>query len=115
MPSSSHDPLTNAHWVPPALLTNTQQQSADAPYIARHVALKAGMRQDSTALTVNRLCGSGFQAVVNAAQEIKLGEAGVVLAAGAESMSQAPMSTYGHNVRWGTRLGSDLAVKAGLG
>jgi acetyl-CoA acyltransferase 2 len=58
------------------------------------------MRIDSHGFVVNRLCGSGFQAVVSAAHEILLGEADVVVAAGAESMSQAPYVLRG--VRWGT-------------
>jgi acetyl-CoA C-acetyltransferase/acetyl-CoA acyltransferase 2 len=69
---------------------NVQQTSADAIYCARHVGLKAGVPIEVPALTVNRLCGSGFQAVVTAAEQILLGEAEVVLAAGTENMSQAP-------------------------
>ncbi|KAL1518556.1 hypothetical protein AB1Y20_002845 [Prymnesium parvum] len=87
---------------------NVAQTSIDAPYVARHVALKAGMEIDTPALNVNRLCGSGFQSVVSVAQEILLGEAELGVAAGTESMSQAPMSIYGHNVRFGTKLGADL-------
>jgi len=78
--------------------------------LARHVALKSGMEVPTPALTVNRLCGSGFQSVVNVAQEIKLGEAKIGVAAGTESMSQAPMSAYGQHVRFGTKLGSDLKM-----
>ena len=66
------------------------QTSADAIYGARHVGLKAGLPIEVPALTVNRLCGSGIQAVVSGAQIIQLGEAAVVLAGGIESMSQAP-------------------------
>ena len=89
---------------------NVSQTSADAAYLARHVALKSGMEVPTPALTVNRLCGSGFQSVVNVAQEIKLGEAKIGVAAGTESMSQAPMSAYGQHVRFGTKLGSDLKM-----
>jgi len=81
------------------IVGNVQQTSSDAAYLARHVALKAGMAESTPALNVNRLCGSGFQAVVNAAHEIILGECQVAVAAGTESMSQAPMSAYGHQVR----------------
>ncbi|RLB51653.1 MAG: acetyl-CoA C-acyltransferase [Deltaproteobacteria bacterium] len=77
------------------ILGNVQQTSPDAIYGARHVGLKAGLPIDKPALTVNRLCGSGFQAVVSAAEQILLGEAKAVLAAGAESMSQAPHVIYG--------------------
>jgi acetyl-CoA acetyltransferase family protein len=82
---------------------NVSQTSADALYMARHVGLKAGIPLESPALTVNRLCGSGFQAVVNGAQELLLGDADVVLVGGTENMSQAPFAV--RDVRFGTRLG----------
>ena len=74
---------------------NALQTSMDAIYGARHVGLKAGCRQDAPALTVNRLCGSGIQSVVNGAQLLQLGEATTVLAGGMENMSQAPYVLYG--------------------
>ena len=61
---------------------NALQTSSDAIYLARHVGLRAGVPQDVPAVTVNRLCGSGFQAIVNGAQEILLGEAESACAAG---------------------------------
>jgi acetyl-CoA acyltransferase 2 len=83
---------------------NALQTSADAIYLARHVGLKAGVPQETPAVTVNRLCGSGFQAITQGAQEILLGDAQVVLCGGAESMSQAPHVVRG--ARWGElRLG----------
>lgn len=83
---------------------NALQTSADAIYLARHVALKSGVPQESPALTVNRLCGSGFEAIVQGAKEILLGESEVCLTGGAESMSQAPHVVRG--ARWGKlRLG----------
>jgi acetyl-CoA acyltransferase 2 len=83
---------------------NALQTSADAIYLARHVGLRAGVPIETPALTLNRLCGSGFQAIVSGAQEILLGEAEVVLVGGAESMSQAPHVVRG--ARWGDlRLG----------
>ena len=83
---------------------NALQSSADAIYLARHVGLRAGVPQSAGALTVNRLCGSGFQAVVSGAQEILLGETDVALCGGTESMSQAPHVVRG--ARWGKlRLG----------
>jgi acetyl-CoA acyltransferase 2 len=83
---------------------NALQTSADAIYLARHVGLQAGLANEVPALTINRLCGSGFQAIVSAAQEIMLGQADVCLAGGAESMSQAPHVVRG--ARWGSlRLG----------
>jgi acetyl-CoA acetyltransferase family protein len=83
---------------------NALQTSSDAIYLARHVGLRAGTPVETPALTLNRLCGSGFQAIVSGAQEIMLGEADVALCGGAESMSQAPHVIRG--ARWGDlRLG----------
>ncbi|MBA2246012.1 MAG: acetyl-CoA C-acetyltransferase [Gemmatimonadetes bacterium] len=83
---------------------NALQTSADAIYLARHVGLHAGVPLEMPALTINRLCGSGFQAIVTGAMEILLGEVDVVLCGGTESMSQAPHVIRG--ARWGDqRLG----------
>jgi acetyl-CoA acetyltransferase family protein len=82
---------------------NVLQTSADAPYLARHIGLKAGLPIETPAVTVNRLCGSGFEAVIQGAHRILLGEADVVLAGGTESMSQAPHVVRG--ARWGLRFG----------
>ena len=82
---------------------NVQQSSVDAHYGARHVGLKAGLPIEVPALTVNRLCGSGIQAVLSGAQHIQLGEAGVVLAGGMENMSQVPHVIRG--ARSGFKLG----------
>ncbi len=83
---------------------NALQTSADAIYLARHVGLRAGVPHEAGALTVNRLCGSGFQAIVSGAQEILLGGTEVALCGGSESMSQAPHVVRG--ARWGQlRLG----------
>jgi len=76
---------------------NAQQTSGDALYGARHVALRAGLPIETPALTVNRLCGSGMQAIVNAAQMIQVDEAKVVLAGGMEAMSQAPFVIRGRD------------------
>ena len=86
-----------------AIFGNALQTSGDALYGARHVALKAGLPVEVPALTVNRLCGSGIQSIISAAQLIQLGEANVVLAGGMESMSQAPHVIRG--ARWGFRFG----------
>jgi len=84
---------------------NALQTSADALYLARHVALRVGVPQEKPALTVNRLCGSGFEAIVQGAKEILLGGADVCLTGGTESMSQAPHAVRG--ARWGElRLGA---------
>ena len=83
---------------------NALQTSSDAIYLARHVGLRAGVPVEVPALTLNRLCGSGFQAIVTGAEQILLGEAEVCLSGGAESMSQAPHVLRG--ARWGDlRLG----------
>jgi len=85
---------------------NVQQSTTDCAYMARHVGLKSGVPIEKPMLTINRLCGSGFQAIINGAQEIMLGESQIVLTGGAESMSLSPMALYG--TRWGHPLGQDL-------
>ena len=83
---------------------NALQTSADAIYLSRHVALRSGVPEEKPAVTVNRLCGSGFEAIVQGAKEILLGGADVTLCGGTESMSQAPHVLRG--ARWGNlRLG----------
>lgn len=83
---------------------NALQTSSDAIYLARHVGLRAGVPKEVPALTLNRLCGSGFQAIATGAEQILLGDADVALCGGAESMSQAPHVVRG--ARWGElRLG----------
>jgi acetyl-CoA acetyltransferase family protein len=85
---------------------NALQTSGDAIYGARHVGLKAGVPKEVPALTVNRLCGSGFESIVQAAHRILLGEAKTVLAGGMENMSQAPHVVRG--ARKGLRLGQGV-------
>jgi len=82
---------------------NVMQTSADALYGARHIGLKAGLPEEIPAVTVNRLCGSGIEAISQAAQRILLGEAKLVLAGGTENMSQSPHVIRG--ARSGFRLG----------
>src|SRR5579871_1724357 len=96
---SGIDPVEFQHVV----FGNAQQTSGDALYGARHVALRAGLPVEVPALTVNRLCGSGMQSIVSAAQMIQLGESKIALAGGMESMSQAPHVIRG--ARWGFGLG----------
>lgn len=91
---------------------NALQTSADAIYLARHVALRAGCPVETPAVTVNRLCGSGFEAIVQGARQILLGESRLVLAGGAESMSQAPHVIRG--ARWGLRLGPAAPLEDSL-
>jgi acetyl-CoA acetyltransferase family protein len=85
------------------ILGNVLYTTNDSVYFSRHVALKAGCKEESSALTVNRLCGSGFQSVVSGAHEILLGDSNVCLVGGADSMSQAP---HVARVRWGIPLGT---------
>lgn len=73
-------------------------------YLARVAAVNAGIPVASPALTLNRLCGSGIQAIISAAQMMQLGEAGITVAGGAENMSQAPYFATG--VRWGQKMGN---------
>ncbi len=93
---------TAPEWVDHVVMGNALQTSGDAIYGARHVGLKAGVPIETPALTVNRLCGSGIQSVVNAAQMIRLGESRLALAGGMENMTQAP------HVMRGARSGFSL-------
>ena len=96
---SATDPSEIDH----VIVGNALQTSGDAIYGARHVGLKAGVPKEVPALTVNRLCGSGFESIVQGAHRILLGEAKTVLAGGMENMSQAPHVIRG--ARRGLRLG----------
>lgn len=73
---------------------NVIHSSTNAAYVPRHIALKAGIPIETPAMAVNRLCGSGLQAVVTAAQNIKLGDSKISLAGGTENMSQAPHADF---------------------
>jgi acetyl-CoA acyltransferase 2 len=95
-----------------AVFGNVMQTTSDTIYFARHVALKSGCPVEVPALTVNRLCGSGFQAVVSGAMEIMLGESEVCLVGGGESMSQAPHIARG--LRWGVQLGKSPVLEDSL-
>jgi acetyl-CoA acyltransferase 2 len=86
-----------------AIFGNVMQTSADALYGARHVGLKAGLKIEAPAVTVNRLCGSGMESIVQGAQRLLLGEATMVLAGGMENMTQAPFVIRG--ARSGLKLG----------
>jgi acetyl-CoA acetyltransferase family protein len=89
-----------------AIFGNVLQTSADAIYGARHVGLKAGLRMETPAVTVNRLCGSGIEVIAQAGQRLLLGEANVVLAGGMENMTQAPFVIRG--ARSGLKLGAGV-------
>jgi len=98
-----------------AIFGNVMQTSADAIYGARHVALKAGLKNEVPAVTVNRLCGSGIEAIAQAAQRLLLGEATMVLAGGMENMTQSPFVIRG--LRNGLKLGGGAledSLMAGL-
>ena len=90
------------------ILGNVVPSSTDTMYGGRHLALKLGCRQETPGLVLNRLCGSGIEALMSAARLIKLGEAQCVLAAGTENMSMVPHLTYGS--RFGTKYGSLKSV-----
>ncbi|HET7881264.1 MAG TPA: acetyl-CoA C-acyltransferase family protein, partial [Acetobacteraceae bacterium] len=77
-------------------------------YLARVAAVNAGIAKEAPSLTLNRLCGSGLQAIVSAAQTIMLGDADIAVGGGAESMSRAPYLAQG--MRWGARMGDSSMV-----
>jgi acetyl-CoA acyltransferase 2 len=91
---------------------NVIQSSADAIYLARHVGLRCGLPIGVPALTLNRLCGSGLQAILSAAQSLALGSAKYALAGGSENMSQAPHVVRG--ARKGFHLGQNVAFEDSL-
>jgi acetyl-CoA acyltransferase 2 len=93
---------------------NVIQTGDDAAYLARHVALKSGCAISTPSLTINRLCGSGFESIVQATDQIKVGNSHVVIAGGTENMSAAPLSVDGNDARWGVALGSGLKLKDSL-
>src|ERR1700748_407933 len=86
-----------------AIFGNVMQTSSHALYGARHVALKAGLRTETPAVTLNRLCGSGIESIAQAAQRLLLGESEMILAGGMENMTQAPFVIRG--LRGGLKLG----------
>lgn len=88
---------------------NALQTSPDAIYLARHIGMHLGVPKEVAAVTVNRLCGSGFESIVEAARHILLGEEEVILAGGTESMSQAPHCVWG--ARWGEMRLADAKLK----
>ncbi len=108
---SGADPAEFDH----VIIGNVMQTSADAIYGARHVGLKAGLKTETPAVTVNRLCGSGIEAIAQAAQRLLLGECSLILAGGMENMTQAPHVIRG--ARTGFRLGEGAledSLMAGL-
>jgi acetyl-CoA acetyltransferase len=88
--------------------------STDAAYLSRHVALKSNVPIKAPSLTINRLCGSGFEAVCLGAESIILGRSNITLCGGAENMSGSPMVIDGISSRWGIPLGKGLNAQDSL-
>src|SRR5438270_10611847 len=87
------------------------RQAGVGPNVARQIAIKSGLRHEVPAYTVNQACGSGLRAIMNAADQIRLGQASIVLAGGTESMSNTPYLLP--RARWGYRMG-DAEVIDGM-
>ena len=87
---------------------NVLHTEAKDMYLSRVAAINAGITQDAPALTLNRLCGSGLQAIVSAAQSVLLGDADIAVAGGAENMSRAGYLASG--MRWGARMGDSVMI-----
>lgn len=109
----------NAGKIDPSLVDsvfvgNVIQSSPDAAYLARHVGLQSGIPQSATALTINRLCGSGFETVIQGATSILVGDSKVSVCAGTENMSASPLQLDGNDARWGVNLGSGLKLRDSL-
>lgn len=98
----------NADTIDQVILGNVVPSTTDTMYGGRHLALKLGCDQKVPGIVINRLCGSGIEAILSAARLIKLGEASCVLAAGTENMSAVPHLTYG--ARFGTKYGGLKSV-----
>lgn len=96
----------NAEDIDQVVFGNVQQSSKDAHILARHIGLKAGTRLETPGLTINRVCGTGIEAILTGARYILTGEAEVVLAGGTESMSRVPHVIPG--MRWGSPLGGPV-------
>ena len=92
------------------VIGQVMQTSARDNMLSRVIALNAGIPAEVPALTLNRLCGSGLQAIISAAQMMKLGEAAITVAGGAESMSNVPY--HDHGVRWGRKMGDNTQEDA---
>jgi acetyl-CoA acyltransferase 2 len=93
---------------------NVIASNNDAAYTARHIALRSGCSIETPALTINRLCGSGFETIVGAVKSILLDEHQVVLTGGTEQMSQAPLMVRGDKARFGVPLGHGLTLADAL-
>jgi acetyl-CoA C-acetyltransferase len=103
---SGVDPAQVGH----AVFGNVIHTETRDMYLSRVAAVNGGLEVGTPALTVNRLCGSGLQAIISASQSIMLGDCEVAVAGGAESMSRAPYWLPG--MRWGQRMGDGVAIDA---
>ncbi|MCG6169353.1 thiolase family protein [Leptospira sanjuanensis] len=90
-----------------AIYGNVIQDDKDSAYLARHIALRSGLSEQSSALTINRLCGSGMESILIGARKILSKENELILAGGTESMSNAPFVLK--NARWGNKYGDTIA------
>ncbi len=104
----------NPEYIDHSIFGNVIASSLDASYLSRHVGLKSGLPIKTPALTINRLCGSGFETVALAAESIILGNSKIVVAGGTESMSQTPLHISGLAARWGVALGKGLKAEDAL-
>lgn len=98
----------NPNKVEHSIFGNVLQTEPRDAYLSRCVALNSGLNESSAAMNVNRLCGSGLQAIVSASQLIQLGEARCIVAGGAESMSRVPYALPA--MRWGARMGDTNVI-----
>lgn len=96
-------------WINSVVIGNVFHATADGAYLARHSAIRVGVPIPVPAYTVNRLCGSGFQAVVSGTHDILMGDSEVVLTGGAENMSLSPHTIRG--IRFGVRLGQEIQLE----
>ena len=97
-----------------SFMGNVISSSLDAAYLSRHVALKSNLPIHTPSLTINRLCGSGFEAVSLGAESILLGRSSIALCGGTENMSQAPMLLDGLSSRFGAALGKGIKAEDSL-
>src|SRR5438046_10373496 len=90
------------------VICGNARQAGVGPNVARQIAVKSGLRHEVPAYTVNQACGSGLRAIMNAADQIRLGHGNVILAGGTESMSNTPYLLT--RARWGMRMGDGEVV-----
>jgi acetyl-CoA acyltransferase 2 len=104
----------NPNKVDEIFVGNVIGSSLDSAYLSRHAALKVGAPIASPAITINRLCGSGFETVCLGAEAIQQGRSKITLCGGTENMSQSPMWIDGLTARWGAALGKGMKAEDSL-